>query len=154
MIWYDMIQYTHTHIHRHTLHYITLHCITLHYMHCITLHYIALHYIALHYITYIHTHLPMSIYMFYIYICISFIHEIIWIILMWKIQCKPSPISPEMGCINQPQMVSLWQWSVGLPRYYLYFVKKLRIGPPRTSQNWFKWNLQDPIFGVKNHAFL
>ena len=104
----------------------------------ITLHYIRLHCITLHYITYIHTHLPMSIYMFCIYICISFIHEIIWIILMWKIQCKPSPISPEMGCINQPQMVSLWLWSVGLPRYYLYFVKKLRIGPPRTSQNWFK----------------
>ena len=150
MIWYDMIWYdtilhihTYTNIHYITLHYIRLHCITLH---CITLHYI----------TYIHTHLPMSIYMFciYIYICISFIHEIIWIILMWKIQCKPSPISPEMGCINQPQMVSLWLWSVGLPRYYLYFVKKLRIGPPRTSQNWFKWNLQDPIFGVKNHAFL
>ena len=146
MIWYDMIWYniTHTHIHKHTLHYITLDCIAL--------HYIALHYITLH--TSIHIFPCPFTCSVYIYICISFIHEIIWIILMWKIQCKPSPISPEMGCINQPQMVSLWLWSVGLPRYYLYFVKKLRIGPPRTSQNWFKWNLQDPIFGVKNHAFL
>ena len=121
-----MIQY---YTYKHTLHYITLDSIALHY---IALHYITLHYIHPYTSSHVHLHV------LYIYICISFIHEIIWIILMWKIQCKPSPISPEMGCINQPQMVSLWLWSVGLPRYYLYFVKKLRIGPPRTSQNWFK----------------